>query len=152
MSELATAVRTIVVEREMWYPPETIFQPIVGHRFNFRAAPLHGWNGVTDCAAPEVEPPQRLERVRRSGGRRPQDNRDLDTDALRERNAYPDGTVRLSAAGRGRLSRHGRRLAAHSGQAGGSRLPIVAIWLEELPLRFGVGFWLSGARARSAVS
>ncbi len=25
------------------------FQPVVGHRFNFRATPMAQWNGVTDC-------------------------------------------------------------------------------------------------------
>ena len=78
MSELATATRTIVVEREMPHPPEKVwraltqaplieawlmrndFQPIVGHRFNFHAAPIHGWNGVTDCEVLEVKPHRRL--------------------------------------------------------------------------------------------
>lgn len=36
------------------------FQPIVGHRFKFRAAPIHGWNGVTDCEVMEVKPHRRL--------------------------------------------------------------------------------------------
>ena len=65
MTEFATSTRSIVVERLMPHPPERIwraltqapliaewlmqndFQPVVGHRFNFRAAPIHGWNGVT---------------------------------------------------------------------------------------------------------
>jgi len=78
MTELATATRSLVVERQMPHPPEKIwraltqaplieawlmkndFQPIVGHRFNFRAAPIHGWNGVTDCEVLEIIPCQRL--------------------------------------------------------------------------------------------
>jgi uncharacterized protein YndB with AHSA1/START domain len=78
MPELAPAARTIVVEREISHPPEKVwraltqaplieawlmkndFQPIVGHRFNLRAAPIHGWNGVTDCEVLEVKPHQRL--------------------------------------------------------------------------------------------
>ena len=78
MSELATATRTIVVEREMPHSPEKVwraltqaplieawlmksdFQPIVGHRFNFRAVPIQGWNGVTDCEVLEVKRHQRL--------------------------------------------------------------------------------------------
>ena len=78
MTELATATRSLVIERQMPHPPEKIwraltqaplieawlmendFQPIVGHRFNFRAAPVHGWNGVTDCEVLEVIPYQRL--------------------------------------------------------------------------------------------
>ena len=36
------------------------FQPVVGHRFNFRAEPMPHWNGVTDCQVLVVEPNQRL--------------------------------------------------------------------------------------------
>jgi uncharacterized protein YndB with AHSA1/START domain len=72
------ATRSLVVEREMPHPPEKIwraltqgplieewlmkndFQPIVGHRFNFRAPPMAHWNGVTDCEVLVVEPNQRL--------------------------------------------------------------------------------------------
>jgi uncharacterized protein YndB with AHSA1/START domain len=70
--------RSIVVEREMPHAPEKIwraltqshlieewlmkndFQPAVGHAFNFRAQPVMGWNGVTDCKVLEVTPPSRL--------------------------------------------------------------------------------------------
>ena len=74
-----TAVpRTLVIEREMPHPPEKIwraltqsplieewlmtndFQPVVGHRFNFRATPAPGWNGVIECEVMAVEPPSRL--------------------------------------------------------------------------------------------
>jgi uncharacterized protein YndB with AHSA1/START domain len=69
---------TLVVEREMPHPPEKVwraltqgpllaewlmandFQPVVGHRFNFRAAPMPHWNGVTDCEVLAVEPNRRL--------------------------------------------------------------------------------------------
>ena len=72
MSEISAAMRAILVERVMPYPPEKIwraltlsplieewlmkndFQPVVGHRFNFRAAPVLGWNGVTDCEVLEI--------------------------------------------------------------------------------------------------
>jgi uncharacterized protein YndB with AHSA1/START domain len=73
------ASRSIVVERTMPHPPEKVwraltsaplvgewlmetdFQPVVGHRFNFRATPIPNmWNGVTDCEVLEVEPPARL--------------------------------------------------------------------------------------------
>ena len=71
-------MRSIVVEREMPHPPETIwcaltqaqlierwlmkndFEPVVGHRFNFRAKPMPQWNGVTDCEVLVVEPCKRL--------------------------------------------------------------------------------------------
>ena len=66
------AERSIIVERDMAHPPEKIwraltqsalvedwrmkndFQPAVGHKFNFRAQPVMGWNGVTDCEVLEV--------------------------------------------------------------------------------------------------
>jgi uncharacterized protein YndB with AHSA1/START domain len=72
------ATRSIVVEREMPHPPEKIwraltqgalieewlmkndFQPVVGHKFNFRAEPMPQWNGVTDCEVLVVEPHRRL--------------------------------------------------------------------------------------------
>jgi uncharacterized protein YndB with AHSA1/START domain len=72
------ATRTLVVEREMPHPPEKVwraltqgplieewlmkndFQPIVGHKFNFRSTPIPQWNGVTDCEVLVVEPNQRL--------------------------------------------------------------------------------------------
>ena len=78
MTESVAAMRSLVAERVMPYPPEKIwraltqaplieewlmqndFQPIVGHRFNFRATPIHGWNGVTDCEVLEIIPCQRL--------------------------------------------------------------------------------------------
>ena len=36
------------------------FEPVVGHRFQFRADPAPGWNGVIDCEVLEVEKPHRL--------------------------------------------------------------------------------------------
>jgi uncharacterized protein YndB with AHSA1/START domain len=78
MTQPATATRSLVVEREMPHPPEKIwraltlgplieewlmkndFQPVVGHRFNFRATPMAQWNGVTDCEVLIVEPNKRL--------------------------------------------------------------------------------------------
>jgi uncharacterized protein YndB with AHSA1/START domain len=70
--------KSIVVERTMKHPPEKIwralsqqplietwlmkndFQPVVGHRFQFRATPVPGWSGVTNCEVLEVDPPRRL--------------------------------------------------------------------------------------------
>jgi uncharacterized protein YndB with AHSA1/START domain len=67
-----------MVEKILLHPPEKIwraltdpalierwlmrndFAPVVGHRFNFRAKPVMGWNGVTDCEVLEVTPPSRL--------------------------------------------------------------------------------------------
>jgi uncharacterized protein YndB with AHSA1/START domain len=36
------------------------FQPVVGHKFTFRCAPIPHWNGVTDCEVLVVEPNRRL--------------------------------------------------------------------------------------------
>lgn len=70
--------RSVVVEREMAHPPEKIwraltesflmeewlmsndFQPVVGHRFTFRAAPVPGWNGIIESEVMVVEPYARL--------------------------------------------------------------------------------------------
>jgi uncharacterized protein YndB with AHSA1/START domain len=76
---VSAETRSIVVERLIPHPPEKIwraltsapliaewlmqndFEPVVGHRFNFRATPIPGmWNGVTDCEVLAVEPPSRL--------------------------------------------------------------------------------------------
>ena len=72
-------MNTLVVEQEMAHPAEKIwraltqgplletwlmkndFQPVVGHKFNYRAAPAPPhWNGVVDCEVLAVEPPRRL--------------------------------------------------------------------------------------------
>jgi uncharacterized protein YndB with AHSA1/START domain len=72
------ASRSVIVERTMPHPPEKIWraltqaelvgewlmrtdiEPKVGHRFNFRAEPQGGWNGITDCEVLEAAPPSRL--------------------------------------------------------------------------------------------
>jgi uncharacterized protein YndB with AHSA1/START domain len=77
-SSKTAATRSLVIEREIRHPQKNIwraltqgrlledwlmkndFKPIVGHRFNFRAAPMPDWNGVTDCEVLIVEPYQRL--------------------------------------------------------------------------------------------
>lgn len=74
MNETSTEMRTVVVEREIPYPPEKIwraltqphliaewlmkndFEPVVGHRFNLRGE----WGGVLDCEVLVVEPDERL--------------------------------------------------------------------------------------------
>ena len=44
-------------ERTDWqWLMENDFQPVVGHRFNFRATPMPHWNGVTACEVLVVEP------------------------------------------------------------------------------------------------
>jgi uncharacterized protein YndB with AHSA1/START domain len=78
MNKPDAASRSLVVEREMPHPPEKVwraltqgpligewlmkndFQPVVGHRFNFRATPSPHWNGVVDGEVLAVEPYERL--------------------------------------------------------------------------------------------
>src|SRR5271154_921508 len=78
MNNTATETRSVVVEREIPFPPEKIwraltqphlieewlmkndFKPFVGHRFNLRAEPNPHWNGVVDCEVLVVEPNKAL--------------------------------------------------------------------------------------------
>jgi uncharacterized protein YndB with AHSA1/START domain len=78
LTKPAAATRSVVVEREMPHPAEKIwraltqgplieewlmkndFQPVLGHKFNFRAEPMPQWNGITDCEVLVIEPNQRL--------------------------------------------------------------------------------------------
>ncbi len=78
MTGPGAATRSLVIEREMPHPPEKVwraltqgplieewlmqndFAPVVGRKFNFRAAPVPHWNGVTDCEVLIVEPNKRL--------------------------------------------------------------------------------------------
>jgi len=111
MTKLDDATQSLVIERELSHPAEKVwraltqgaliedwlmkndFQPVVGHKFNFRATPMPHWNGVTDCEVLAVEPCQRLE-----------DDRHLDTDADQRRCSLAHGTIRLSARGQAQLS------------------------------------------------
>jgi len=70
--------RTLVIEKEFSHPPEKVwraltqgglmkewlmdndFQPVVGHRFQFRATPVANWGGVIDSEVLVVEPNQKL--------------------------------------------------------------------------------------------
>ena len=70
--------KSIVVERTMPHSPEKIwraltqspmiaewlmqndFKPQVGHKFQFRAKPVPGWSGITNCEVKEVDAPKRL--------------------------------------------------------------------------------------------
>jgi uncharacterized protein YndB with AHSA1/START domain len=74
----AATTRSVVIERELSHPPEKIwraltqgplikewlmdndFQPVVGHRFNFRSTPMPQWNGVIDCEVLVIEPNRKL--------------------------------------------------------------------------------------------
>src|SRR5690242_9589786 len=70
--------KSIVVERMMPHPAERIWRALTvpelieewlmkndfsaekGHRFTFRATPVPGWSGVTNCQVLEIEAPHRL--------------------------------------------------------------------------------------------
>lgn len=72
------ATRSLVIEKELPHPPEKVwraltqgplikewlmdndFQPVVGHRFNFRSTPMPNWNGVIDSEVLVVEPNKKL--------------------------------------------------------------------------------------------
>jgi uncharacterized protein YndB with AHSA1/START domain len=74
----AVALRSLIVERTVAYPPEKVWRVLtqsalidrwlmknnfelrIGHHFNFRAQPMYGWNGVTDCEVLEIVPNERL--------------------------------------------------------------------------------------------
>ncbi len=86
MTESEKSSRSIVVDRVMPHPVAKVwraltdatlmskwlmrndFQPVVGHKFNFRADPVAGWNGVADCEVLVVEPPHRLAWRQRASG------------------------------------------------------------------------------------
>jgi uncharacterized protein YndB with AHSA1/START domain len=72
------ATRTLVIERELSHPPEKIwraltrgalikewlmdndFQPVVGHKFNFRSPPMPQWDGIIDSEVLIIEPNKKL--------------------------------------------------------------------------------------------
>ena len=74
----ATPTKSIIVERMMPHPPQKVwraltqsamienwlmkndFEPVVGRAFTFRATPVPGWSGVTNCKVLTVEPFTRL--------------------------------------------------------------------------------------------
>jgi uncharacterized protein YndB with AHSA1/START domain len=67
-----------VIEKEMPFSPEKIwraltegvlikewlmandFQPVVGHRFDFRSKPVPNWNGIINCEVLVIEPYTKL--------------------------------------------------------------------------------------------
>jgi uncharacterized protein YndB with AHSA1/START domain len=78
MNTPAPANRSVVIERNLRHPPAKVwraltqgalmeewlmkndFQPVVGHRFTFRAEPNPHWDGIVECEVLTVEPHQRL--------------------------------------------------------------------------------------------
>lgn len=73
-----TETKSIVVERVMPHPAEKVwraltqshliaewlmqndFEPAEGHSFTFRATPVPGWSGVTNCVVLTVDEPRTL--------------------------------------------------------------------------------------------
>jgi uncharacterized protein YndB with AHSA1/START domain len=78
MTDPGTETRSVIVEREIAFPPEKIwraltqphlleewlmkndFEPVVGHRFNLRRNPKPDVSIVIDCEILEVEPNKTL--------------------------------------------------------------------------------------------
>ena len=74
MTDTATEMRSVVIEREIPYPPEKLwraltqphlieewlmkndFKPVVGHRFNLRG----DWGGVLDCEVLAIDANRKL--------------------------------------------------------------------------------------------
>jgi uncharacterized protein YndB with AHSA1/START domain len=78
VSNAAEGTRTLVIERTFSHSPEKLwraltespliaqwllkndFEPVVGHRFQFRSEPVPQWNGIIDSEVLVVEPLKRL--------------------------------------------------------------------------------------------
>ena len=78
MTTTGTATRTLVIERELAHPLEKIwraltegqlikdwlmdndFQPVVGHKFNFRSTPVPNWDGIIESEVLLIEPNKKL--------------------------------------------------------------------------------------------
>jgi uncharacterized protein YndB with AHSA1/START domain len=74
MSNPADTTRSLVIERVFAHPPEKLwraltvspllaqwmmnndFEPVAGHKFQFRAEPMPNWNGIVDCEVLIVDP------------------------------------------------------------------------------------------------
>jgi uncharacterized protein YndB with AHSA1/START domain len=72
------ATRSLVIERELPHPPQKIwraltqgalikewlmdndFQPVVGHKFNFRSPPMPQWDGIIASEVLVIEPHKKL--------------------------------------------------------------------------------------------
>ena len=78
MSDAAAETLSVVVERDIAFPPEKVwraltqgalieewllkndFEPVLGHRFKLRNEPMPQWDGVIDCEVLAIEPHRRL--------------------------------------------------------------------------------------------
>lgn len=78
MTDSTDNPRSLVIERVFAHPPEKLwraltestllaqwmmnndFEPVAGHKFQFRADPMPNWNGIVDCEVLVVDPLRRL--------------------------------------------------------------------------------------------
>lgn len=78
MTEPLSVAQAIVIDRYLSHTPEKVwraltekdllaqwlmtndFQPVVGHRFHLRRAPMAHWDGIVHCEVLEVDPPRHL--------------------------------------------------------------------------------------------
>jgi uncharacterized protein YndB with AHSA1/START domain len=73
---------------------ENDFEPVVGHKFRFRAKPQPGWDGTVDCEVIEVDPPRALAYTWKNAGN------GIDTVVRYTLEAVPEGTrLRLRHTG-----------------------------------------------------
>jgi uncharacterized protein YndB with AHSA1/START domain len=86
MTAQAEETRTLVIEKLFPHPPEKLwraltekaliaqwllqndFEPVVGHKFQFRRDPVPNWNGIIDCEVLTIDPFKRLSYVWSSMG------------------------------------------------------------------------------------
>lgn len=74
-----------------WLMPND-FQPVVGHRFQFRTQPRAGFDGIVNCQVTEVDPPRKVAYSWRGGG--------IDTVVTITLDAVAEGTrLRLAHTG-----------------------------------------------------
>ena len=130
MSKPATETLSVIVEREVPFPPEKIwraltqphlmeqwlmkndFKPVVDHHFNLRAE----W-GVVDCQVLAVEPNKTLSHV---GGLRSRECRDLDPHPYEHGDPPAHGTLGLPTGSTAVLpGREGRMAAVLCGPGAG---------------------------------
>ena len=78
MNDVAQTTRTLLIERVFPHPPEKVwraltdnsllaqwlmknnFEPVTGRKFQFKSAPVSGWNGIIDSEVLIVEPLKQL--------------------------------------------------------------------------------------------
>lgn len=141
-----TQTKSIVVERliphsaeKIWRAltvPELVaewlmqndFAPQEGHRFTFRASPVPGWSGVTNCVVLKVEAPRLLAYSWGDGSRSDSGLKTVVTWSL-----TPEG-----AATRVRMEHSGFRPADERGYVGmGSGWPRILERLEQVAAKQG---------------